>query len=79
MNVPKLRFKEFSGEWEQTYLKDVITRINRVSDDFAPSMMITADSGFVLQSEKYSKDKAFWENKFSESSDILFVYIFHMF
>lgn len=56
MNVPKLRFKEFSGEWEQTYLKDVITRINRVSDDFAPSMMITADSGFVLQSEKYSKD-----------------------
>lgn len=56
MNVPKLRFKEFNGEWEITCLKDVITRINRVSDDFAPSMMITADSGFVLQSEKYSKD-----------------------
>lgn len=56
MNVPKLRFKEFTGEWEITCLKDVITRINRVSDDFAPSMMITADSGFVLQSEKYSKD-----------------------
>ncbi len=56
-NVPKLRFPEFSGEWKHSELGKFtkeITRINPNSD--APIMMISAASGFILQSNKYSKE-----------------------
>lgn len=56
-NTPKLRFPEFSGEWEKSELgkfTQEITRVNPNSD--APIMMISAASGFILQSNKYSKE-----------------------
>ena len=56
MNVPKLRFKEFTDEWTFTTLKDVATKVNRVESNNSPIMMISAEKGFILQSQKYSKD-----------------------
>lgn len=59
MNVPKLRFPEFCGEWEESELgkyAEEVSRINPVSN--APIMMISAASGFILQSNKYSKEMA---------------------
>ena len=56
-NIPKLRFPEFSGEWEKSELgkfTQEITRVNSNSD--APIMMISAANGFILQSNKYSKE-----------------------
>ena len=56
-NIPKLRFPEFSGEWEKSELgkfTQEITRENSNSD--APIMMISAANGFILQSNKYSKE-----------------------
>lgn len=56
MNVPKLRFKEFTDEWTFTTLKDVAIKVNRVESNNSPIMMISAEKGFILQSQKYSKD-----------------------
>ena len=56
MNVPKLRFKEFTDEWAFTTLKDIATKVNRVEPNNSPIMMISAEKGFILQSQKYSKD-----------------------
>lgn len=56
-NTPKLRFPEFKGEWEKSELgkfTQEITRVNSNSD--APIMMISAANGFILQSNKYSKE-----------------------
>lgn len=56
-NIPKLRFPEFKGEWEKSELgkfTQEITRVNHNSD--APIMMISAANGFILQSNKYSKE-----------------------
>lgn len=56
-NIPKLRFPEFSEEWEKSELGKLtqeITRVNPNSD--APIMMISAANGFILQSNKYSKE-----------------------
>ena len=56
-NIPKLRFPEVSGEWEKSELgkfTQEITRVNSNSD--APIMMISAANGFILQSNKYSKE-----------------------
>ena len=56
MNVPKLRFKEFNDEWKTIKLKDIGCKVNRVENNNAPIMMISAENGFILQSKKYSKD-----------------------
>lgn len=56
MNVPKLRFKEFTDEWTFTTLKDVAIKVNRIEANNSPIMMISAEKGFILQSQKYSKD-----------------------
>lgn len=56
MNVPKLRFKEFTDEWNFTTLKDVAIKVNRIEANNSPIMMISAEKGFILQSQKYSKD-----------------------
>ena len=56
-NTPKLRFPEFKGEWKKSELgkfTQEITRVNPNSD--APIMMISAANGFILQSNKYSKE-----------------------
>lgn len=56
MNIPKLRFKEFTDEWTFTTLKDVAIKVNRIEANNSPIMMISAEKGFILQSQKYSKD-----------------------
>ena len=57
--VPALRFEGFSDPWEQRRLGEIcdeVTRRNPLSE--APVMMITAESGFIEQSERYSTDNA---------------------
>lgn len=57
--VPKLRFKEFCGEWEKVKLKDISYIIKRKNDKkIHPIMMISAEYGFIDQSKKYSKYNA---------------------
>ena len=48
MNVPKLRFKEFTDEWTFTTLKDVAIKVNRVESNNSPIMMISAEKGLSL-------------------------------
>ena len=58
-NVPKLRFKGYNYNYDKIPLKNISTRIKRVnSDSTAPIMMISANCGFIMQSEKYSRDNA---------------------
>lgn len=57
--TPAIRFKGFTDAWEQRKLGDVATAITRTdSESIAPVMMISAASGFINQSEKYSSDNA---------------------
>jgi type I restriction enzyme S subunit len=56
---PKLRFKGFNDPWEQRKLDDFVSSITRTdSESTAPVKMISAASGFINQSEKYSSDNA---------------------
>ena len=57
--VPKLRFPGFAGDWEERKLGEITEVINRKNaESSAPVMMISAASGFINQSEKYSTDNA---------------------
>ena len=58
-SVPEIRFKGFTDAWEQRKLGEVVkevTRNNPTSE--APIMMITANNGFIEQSERYAFDNA---------------------
>ena len=58
-SVPEIRFAEFTDAWEQRKLEELaeeITRNDPTSD--APIMMITANSGFIEQSDRYAFDNA---------------------
>ena len=57
--VPEIRFKGFTEPWEQRKLSEVVTEIKRTDEKFdAPVMMITAENGFINQSERYSTNNA---------------------
>lgn len=57
--VPEIRFKGFSDDWEQRKLGDVVKEVTRNdSTSEAPIMMITANNGFIAQSERYSFNNA---------------------
>ena len=57
--VPKIRFSGFTGDWEQRKLSEVVTEIKRTDEKSdAPVMMITAENGFINQSERYSTNNA---------------------
>ena len=58
-NVPKLRFPEFTDEYRTVTLGNISSKVAR-TDPYseAPIMMISAASGFIKQSEKYSRDNA---------------------
>ena len=59
LNVPKLRFKGYNYNYDKIPLKNIAVRIKRVNSvSKAPIMMISANSGFIMQSEKYSRDNA---------------------
>lgn len=58
-NIPAIRFKEFSEAWEQHRLREVVQEVTRVEPTSnAPVMMITANNGFIEQSERYSTNNA---------------------
>lgn len=57
--TPKIRFSGFTGDWEQRKLGDIVREVTRVDENSnAPVMMITANDGFIEQSERYSTDNA---------------------
>ena len=58
-NVPEIRFKGFTEAWEQRKLGEIVKEVTRndpTSD--APIMMITANNGFIEQSERYAFNNA---------------------
>lgn len=57
--VPKIRFKGFSDAWEQRKLGDLVKEVARRNPNSnAPIMMITANNGFIEQSERYAFNNA---------------------
>ena len=58
-NVPEIRFKGFSDAWEQRKLEEVVKEVTRNDPTSeAPIMMITANNGFIEQSERYAFNNA---------------------
>lgn len=58
-NTPQIRFKGFTDAWEQRKLCDVVKEITRNDPESeAPIMMITANNGFIEQSERYAFNNA---------------------
>ena len=58
-DAPAIRFKGFSDAWEQRKLCDVVKEITRNDPESeAPIMMITANNGFIEQSERYAFNNA---------------------
>ena len=58
-DAPAIRFKGFSDAWEQRKLGDVVKEITRNDPGSeAPIMMITANNGFIEQSERYAFNNA---------------------
>ena len=57
--TPRIRFKGFTDDWEQRKLGEMIKEVTRTDESSeAPVMMITANDGFINQSERYSTDNA---------------------
>ena len=57
--VPNIRFAGFADDWEQRKLGDVVKEITRNDPESeAPIMMITANNGFIEQSERYAFNNA---------------------
>ena len=58
-SVPEIRFKGFTDAWEQRKLGKVVKEVTRNDPTSeAPIMMITANNGFIEQSERYAFDNA---------------------
>ena len=56
---PKLRFLEFKNAYKKIKLNEAVERIQRKDPTSeAPIMMLSAASGFIMQSEKYSRENA---------------------
>ena len=56
---PKLRFPGFDEPYRLTQLGNIASLVNRTdSKSNAPIMMLSAGNGFIMQSEKYSRDNA---------------------
>jgi len=65
--APAIRFKVFTNAWEQRNLGEIAKKVIRNDpNSTAPIMMITANNGFINQSERYS---------FNNSGDSLKKYI----
>ena len=59
-NVPNLRFKEFSGEWEHKYLNEIVERITRKNKGLISKLPLTisAQYGLVDQETFFNKTVA---------------------
>lgn len=59
MSKPKIRFKGYYNDWERRKLSEVVKEVKRTDETSdAPVMMITAENGFINQSERYSTNNA---------------------
>ena len=57
--IPSIRFRGFDDAWEQRKLGDIVKEITRNDPESeAPIMMITANNGFIEQSERYAFNNA---------------------
>ncbi len=57
--VSEIRFAGFTDDWEQRKLGEIATKIGRNDpESTAPIMMITANNGFIEQSERYAFNNA---------------------
>lgn len=58
MNVPKLRFKEFDGEWEVVSFKNIFMERNEKTGDFKnyPLYSLTVENGITAKSNRYKRD-----------------------
>lgn len=55
-NVPKLRFKEFSGEWEEKVFKELFERITTKNKENNLNVLtISAQQGLINQEEYFNK------------------------
>ncbi|MDO5037332.1 MAG: restriction endonuclease subunit S [Tissierellia bacterium] len=58
-NLPQIRFEGFEEEWEQRKLGEIVKEVIRTDPvSEAPIMMITANKGFIKQSERYTFNNA---------------------
>lgn len=59
-NIPKLRFPEFKGEWEEKKLSDFMTRLTRKNSNNESSRVLTISSvdGLIDQGEFFKKQIA---------------------
>lgn len=59
-DVPEIRFKGFSGVWSRYELGELAVEVIRKAPEHSTAsvMMISASSGFINQSEKYSSNNA---------------------
>ena len=56
---PKLRFSGFEEPYRTTLLGEIASLVNRTDPKSnAPIMMLSAGNGFIMQSEKYSRENA---------------------
>ena len=56
---PKLRFPGFDEPYRKAALGEIASLVNRTDPkSTAPIMMLSAGNGFIMQSEKYSRDNA---------------------
>ena len=57
--VPRIRFKGFEEDWEQRKLSSIAEEVTRTDPESnAPVMMITANNGFIEQSDRYAFNNA---------------------
>ena len=57
--IPDIRFSGFTEDWEQRKLGEIVKEVTRNdSASEAPIMMITANHGFIEQSERYAFNNA---------------------
>jgi len=57
--TPCMRFKGFNDAWEQRKLGEMVNEVTRTDPESnAPIMMITANNGFIEQSDRYAFDNA---------------------
>lgn len=58
-SVPEIRFAGFTDAWEQRKLGEIVREVTRNDPtSSAPIMMITANNGFIEQSERYAFNNA---------------------
>lgn len=58
-DVPEVRFAGFTAPWEQRKLSSIAEEVTRTDQEStAPVMMITANNGFIEQSDRYAFNNA---------------------